>query len=540
MEGLRFFDANAWIGQPVFDPESGSFTRYATARDLLEAMDFYGVERALVSHYRCLFGNPMPANHRLIEELAGSPRLQPCWTLLPEQTGEAPAGRELAAALRRSGVRAVRLEPGPFNLVFHERTLGALLAVLEREGVLLILQLPTLGVPVPEKEDVYLRALDELCGEHPLLNVVAGGRLRNLYPLMKRHARLFTSLAWDPHPDFVEDVCRRFGAERLLFATPYSENAREISGMPMMQIAHAAISDREKARIAGGNLAELLGLEAAPAERAPSGPAARKRPSEFERLLAGRPSPYPIIDVHAHAGPFSWEYKPACGLEELLAVMDRLGVQKVWVNATEAVLGGDHLRANEELSGALRGREARFTGLAVINPHFADPERYIRRCVEELGFRGIKIHPRVHRCAIADPKFEPVWKASETYRLPVLCHTGQGQAFSEPDQFDGVAAAHPRGIFILGHTGETFAGIRQCIALANRYGNVYLDLSGWGFMNRGYLEYLARRVDPARILFGSDYAWIDLRYAAATVLFSELDETIKRLILGENARRLLA
>jgi hypothetical protein len=482
----------------------------------------------------------MPANRRLMEELEeieGSGRLHPCWTVLPEQTGELPAGRELAAELRRGGVRAARLAVGPFNLDFSERTLKGLLEVLEREGVLLLLQLPTLGVPVPEKEDVYLRALDELCSSHPRLSVVAGGRLRNLYPLLERHPRLLTSLAWDPHPDLVEDVCRRFGAERLLFATPYSENARENSGMPMLQVTHAAVSGADKARIAGQNLAELLGQGLGAAGTAQ--PPVRQQRPELQLLRAGDPSPLPIIDIHAHVGAWNWEYKPASGLAELEPVMDRLGVERVCVNSTEAVLGGDHLAGNAELAAALRGKEGRFTGFAVINPHFADLAAYLRRCVEDLGFRGFKVHPRVHRCFITDPKYRPVWQASEKYRLPVLCHTGQGQAFSEPDQFHEVAAAHPRGIFIVGHTGETFAGLQQCIALANRHANLYLDSSGWLFMNRGYLEYLVRRVDPGRILFGSDYSWIDLRYAAATVLFAELEAEAKRRILAENARMIL-
>jgi predicted TIM-barrel fold metal-dependent hydrolase len=328
----------------------------------------------------------------------------------------------------------------------------------------------------------------------------------------------------------VEDFCRRFGARRLLFATPYSENAREISGMPMLQVTHAAVGDEEKARIAGLNLAELLGVELR--ARAEPRPALRE-------LLAGRPSPFPIVDVHAHVGAWNWEYKPASGLAELEPVMDRLGVQTVCVNSTEAVLGGDHLAGNEELAAALRGREDRFAGFAVINPHFADLPAYIRRCVEDLGFRGFKVHPRVHRCAITDPKYRPAWEASEKYRLPVLCHTGQGQAFSEPDQFESIAPAYPRGIFIVGHTGETFAGLLQCVELVNRHANLYLDSSGWLFMNRGYLEYLVERVDPRRILFGSDFSWIDLRYAAATVLFADIAERTKAQILGENARAIL-
>jgi predicted TIM-barrel fold metal-dependent hydrolase len=533
MEPLRFFDANAWVGTPVFDPRAGACTRYSAPEDLLAAMDFYGVQQALVSHYRCLFGDPMKANRLLAEELAGSPRLFPCWTLLPHQTGEAPGGRELSAELRRHRVRAVRLAPGPYNLVFRERLLRGLLEVLERERILTIVELPTLGVPVPDKEDVLLGALEEVLDRHPRLALLTCGRLRNFYPLLERFPNLLSSLAWDPHPDFVEDFCRRFDARRLLFATPYSENARGISGMPMLQVTHAGVGGAQKARIAGGNLAELLGVEQPPL---PAG--AEPRPG-LRELLAGGPSPFPIVDIHAHVGAWNWEFKPSSGLAQLQAVMDRLGVERACVNSTEAVLGGDHLRGNEELAAELRGRKDRFAGFAVINPHFAELPSYLRGCVEDLGFRGFKIHPRVHRCAITDPKYRPVWEASARLGVPVLCHTGQGQAFSEPDQFAGVAAEHPAGRFILGHTGETFAGLLQCIELANRHPNLYLDSSGWLFMNRGYLEYLVPRVDPGRILFGSDFSWIDLRYAAATVLFAGIDDRAKARILAENARAIL-
>lgn len=95
-----------------------------------------------------------------------------------------------------------------------------------------------------------------------------------------------------------------------------------------------------------------------------------------------------------------------------------------------------------------------------------------------------------------------------------------------------------KAFFILGHTGETFEGIKTCVELANRYENIYLDISGWGFMNKGYLEYLVKRVDVSKILFGSDFSWIDVRYAAAAVLFAGISEREKRMILSLNASRL--
>jgi predicted TIM-barrel fold metal-dependent hydrolase len=422
-----------------------------------------------------------------------------------------------------------------FNLPASTTGLEDLFTILEDNDILTILRFPTLGVPVPEREDPFLELMGKVLDKHRQLKVASGGRLRSIYPLMQRCPNLHLSMEWDPHPDLVEDICRRFSAERLLFATPYSENARENSGMPMLMITYAGVGEEDKRRIAGSNLSALLGLDADQVKAIPQLPGRKA----FAALRSGIPLDYGIVDIHTHCGSWSWEYKPAADLKALLPVMDRTGVETVCVNPTEAVLGGDHIQANAELSQQLKQHGERFIGFAVINPHFKDCRAYIEHCIKELGFRGIKIHPRTHGCAVTDARYQPVWEAAEKYGVPILCHTGEGQAFSEPDQFDEVAPRYPKGNFIVAHTGETFAGMQQCVRLANQHRNIYLGISGWLFMKRGFLEYLLQRVDVRQVLFGSDYSWIDLRYALAMVLFARLEDQDKKLILRENSRRLL-
>jgi len=538
MDDFVFFDLNGVLGTPIFDSDSGAYSGYRSVETLLADMDYFGLDYALVSHFRCLYGNPMRGNELLVREIRdsqGAERLFPCWVLLPGSTGEVPSGENLGRALRENGVRAVRLAFGPYNLPAADWAFRDLMKVLEDSGILTILQFPTLGVAVPEREDPFLEMLDRLLSRHSSLDIVTGGRLRGLYPLMERYDNLYLSTEWDSHPDLVEDVCRKFSSDRLLFATPYSENARENSGLPLLTITYAGVSQAEKRRIAGENLAALLGLEEDRLAPIPELPGRKA----FAALRAGHPLEYGVVDIHAHAGSWSWEYKPGTDLSDLLQVMDLSGVDQVCVNSTEAVLGGDHIRANAELAEELKAYRDRLVGFAVVNPHFNNCPAYIEHCINELGFRGIKIHPRTHRCALTDPKYRPVWEASQMYRVPILCHTGQGQAFSEPDQFHEIAPRYPKSIFIVGHTGETFAGMLQCIELANKYENIYLEISGWLFMNRGFLEFLVQRVDVERILFGSDYSWIDLRYALAMVLFSRLGEREKQFILSENGRKVL-
>jgi len=531
MIDLLFFDLNGIVGQPVFDPETGLHTGYAGSRALLAGMDRSGVEFALVSHFRGLRGDPMKANEALLAEIAGSKRLFPCFHLVPECVYTAAGRQRLSDSIARASVKAARIPIGDYNICVAPWALAELFRFLEERGMLAVLQFPYLGVAVPERDDPYLQALDGLLRDFPKLAVVTLGRLRGFFPLMERHASLLTSLEWDPHPDFVEEVSRRFGPRRILFGTPNCENAREIPGMPMMMVAHADLPHEDKARVAGGNLAELLGVPLQPVVRA-------AERSLFRGIVSGGPVGVPIVDVHAHVGEWGWEYKPATSAEDLVRVNRSLGKVRTLINSSEAVVGGDHIRGNEEIVEAVRAHPSELSGIVVFNPGFGDGPAYLRHAFRSADFRGIKIHPRTHRCAITDARYRPVWEAAEAFAVPVLCHTGQGQAFSEPDQFEQIAPRYPRGRFILAHTGETFAGMEQCIELLNRYDNLFVDVSGWLFMKRGMLEYLVRRVDRARILYGSDYSWIDARYALATVVFADIDEETRGMILSMNAGRL--
>lgn len=78
---------------------------------------------------------------------------------------------------------------------------------------------------------------------------------RVIYPLFERYENLRIEAATYQVNYGIEEVCRRFGARRLLFGTglPVTE-----AGPSIAQIAYAEISDEDKALIAGGNLWELL------------------------------------------------------------------------------------------------------------------------------------------------------------------------------------------------------------------------------------------------------------------------------------------
>ena len=526
-----FFDANAMVGNPVFSPTTGTVTGYACAADLLPEMDHHGISGGLVTHWDATF-HAASGNRRLTEEIEGSNRLFPCWVVLPHHTGEMDEPKKLVKKLVAGNVKAVKLLPVRYQFSLEPWSVGGLLRELARHGIVTFIELPGSGRPVGEPDEHALSTLLALCREYPELPVVASAALRKLYPLLDRCRNLYVSTAWEPHPGMLEDVAERFGAERILFATPHCEIADGVSGAAKAMVMYADLKDGEKSLIAGGNLRRLLGVVRLPSP----GDTVR---GKIQRCAdAGSPVGVEIIDNHLHLGPNPSEYKPSWSEKQLLRTMERIGSMKACANSTVATWGGNHVEENTAIAAACRRHPDRLIGFAVINPRFENAAGEIRRCFA-MGMRGLKIHPRIHACDLGDARYIPVWEASERHGIPVLAHTGRGQAYSEPGAFDAIAGRHPKGTFILGHSGETFEGIRISIEIARKRKNVFLDMSGWGFMRRGVLEYAVRHAGVDKVLFGSDYSWVDIPYHLGIVFYAGLTDAEKTKVLGSNARRIL-
>src|SRR6188474_746253 len=121
------WDCNARLGRSAANPRCAPTTSEA----LLEVMDEYGIEHALVHHALAKENSAALGNQLLEQATTDHPRLHPCWVVLPPATGELPPPAELIAAMRDSHVQAVRVCPN--NAVFLPTpwALGALLEPLE-------------------------------------------------------------------------------------------------------------------------------------------------------------------------------------------------------------------------------------------------------------------------------------------------------------------------------------------------------------------------------------------------------------------------
>jgi len=248
-----------------------------------------------------------------------------------------------------------------------------------------------------------------------------------------------------------------------------------------------------------------------------------------------------IVDAHAHTGVMSMFFCPEATAADLLSRMDRLGIRCCinagsWAGLTQGGAGAlEGLRREHEES---RGR------IFYLGPF--DPRRG-REALRELeqachgpGLAGIKIHPTFHHTAAEDPLYEPLWCFAEERDLTMMSHSwssserNPGQALSLPRRFETWVRRHPGVRLVLAHAGGRGDGRADAVRLAREHPGVYLDLAGDIFCFR-LLERLADEVPPGKLLFGSDFPWLDPRANLSRILCAGVPTGLKRRILRDNA-----
>lgn len=241
------------------------------------------------------------------------------------------------------------------------------------------------------------------------------------------------------------------------------------------------------------------------------------------------------VDAHAHLGPYSLFFIPCSGAASMVAVMDRTGVRVTVLSAHRAIQQDAHL-GNSDTLAAIDAHPDRIAGYAVVNP-WQDPDRQLERVAADPRFVGIKVHPSLHRYPVSGARYASVWSFAERTGCPVLSHTGHGSEYDGPAAFDPVADRHPAAQIILGHAGITPAGVDEAIAVAARHPGLVLEVCG-SQMTGALIADMVARVGSGRVLFGSDFPFIDQRMSLGRLVCAELGDTDLRNILAANARRL--
>jgi predicted TIM-barrel fold metal-dependent hydrolase len=226
-----------------------------------------------------------------------------------------------------------------------------------------------------------------------------------------------------------------------------------------------------------------------------------------------------------------------------IGAMDDAGVAKSLISAW--IAPRNVMISNDEVAGFVAQAPDRLVGVGSVDisrPMAA--VREVRRCVEDLGFKGIRVLPWLWEVPPTDRRFYPVYTACCAAGVPFctqIGHTGplMPSEVGRPVYLDQVALDFPELVIVGGHIGYPWTD--EAIAVATKHENVYIDTSA--YTARRYpvalVEYM-RSHGRAKVLFGSNYPMITPAKALDGLDGLGLDDQARALFLGENARRVFA
>ncbi|MFH1748894.1 MAG: amidohydrolase family protein [Planctomycetota bacterium] len=248
-----------------------------------------------------------------------------------------------------------------------------------------------------------------------------------------------------------------------------------------------------------------------------------------------------ILDCHGHFGTEVGFHIPGADTREYIAVLDRIGIDMVAVSTFSSVFPF----GNDIIAEAVSACPGRFVGYARVNANYPeDIDSELSRCFDELGFKGIKIHPYCDQVFPQDPRYDSVWEFASERSVPVLVHTWNSLRYTDPlldccipTQFRTIAEEYPRAKIILGHSGGEYDGIIEAISVAKVCPNVYLDTAS-SRLYPDVIEMMVAEVGAERVLYGSDVPFLSPVPQVGKVVYADITESEKRMILGLNAARL--
>ncbi len=258
-----------------------------------------------------------------------------------------------------------------------------------------------------------------------------------------------------------------------------------------------------------------------------------------------------IIDTHVHVFPDNLAEKVRSFLEayykvpfrgkgtrdDILTSMreGRIHISLVFSTATKAA---QVQTINDYIAGLVRDNPE-FIGFGTIHPDFPNVTNEIKR-IQELGLRGIKLHPDFQQLFLDEKRMMKIYGAIEG-KLPVLCHVGdQNSDFSSPRRLGKIADTFPGLTIIAAH----FGGYSQWND-AERYvigkRNVYIDTSSsLPWMPQEQALRIIHNHGADRVLFASDYPIVYQKDAVQDFLNLPLNEDEKEMIFHRNAENLLS
>lgn len=225
--------------------------------ELCQSMKNAGLDGGLVRCNLTSTAGVVYGNNRLSADLASDTsglQLWGVWGLVPPHTGETPAPEKLPEEMAKNRIAAVYLDPAAHHFMTNRVSMGRYFSVLQERKIPVILT---------NRFGVTLEQICDILEHYPKLTVILGSvdswpNGRRVYPIAAEFENVYVDQSFIMDDQGVEDLCRHFGNHRVLFGTGFPNR---YIGSQMANVRTAAIPEDVRAKVFGGNLEKLIGME---------------------------------------------------------------------------------------------------------------------------------------------------------------------------------------------------------------------------------------------------------------------------------------
>ncbi len=203
-----------------------------------------------------------------------------------------------------------------------------------------------------------------------------------------------------------------------------------------------------------------------------------------------------IIDAHVHIANEKTEKIPHIDIASTISYMDEAGVDQAISFLYSPVTFEENIRFID----VIRPYKERIIPYAWLDPKEERIKEKLSYCLDELGMKGLKIHPLIHHFDLGDLELmDPIMSEANRRKLHVIIHCTSNETLVDTEKVEKIAQMYPDCIIQLAHIGAIYDG-NKAIEVALRNPNVYLD-TGCASMNcirRALLKV------PGKVVMGCD------------------------------------
>ncbi len=232
-------------------------------------------------------------------------------------------------------------------------------------------------------------------------------------------------------------------------------------------------------------------------------------------------------------------------IEDTLQDMDAAGVDRAVIVAIDAETVFHYRVSNDLVAEMVNKYPDRFIGFASVDPNKGKKAaKELRRSVEELKLKGLKLLPHLIEMYPSDKAIYPLYEIAVEYNLPVLFHSGtqfhSGTRikYCQPLYIDDVAVDFPELKIVIAHFG--FPWFHEAMAIVLRNQSVFFNIAGWApkYIPQDVLQAIRGQLRH-KVLFGSDYPLLSRVRIVNELKELDLDDETRMLLMTKNPKRLL-